>query len=117
MPDMPRDFTETSEQFLASLDEEIERLQTMRDQVAAALGVAAGARPAAQPKRKGMSEEGRRKIAEAQKARWAKQKSEPKPAAPRATAKKAVAKKTAAKKAAAKKTATKQASAKSTPSA
>ena len=54
--------------------------------------------------RKGMSAEGRRKIAEAQKARWAKQKKAAKSVA-KAPAKKAAAKNTASKKAPTKKAA------------
>ena len=100
---MALDFTKSSEQFLASLDAEIERLRQMREQIAAALGTETQNRSAGRPQRKGMSEEGRRKIAEAQKARWAKQKSTANSAGKRAPAGGTVAKKRVAKKAAAKK--------------
>lgn len=113
---MARDFNESSEQFLASLDAEIERLQTMREQVAAALGAEPKARTVGRPKRKGMSEEGRRKIAEAQKARWAKQKGAVNAVSKRGPAKKAAATKTAVKKSVAKKAA-KEAAARNTSAA
>lgn len=92
---MARDFSLSSEHFLASLDAEIERLQQVREQVAAALESPSGkkTKQRAQPKSRTMSEEGRRKIAAAQKARWAKQKREEK-----AQARKTSAKKTATKK-------------------
>ena len=101
---MPRDFARSSTQFLASIDAEIERLQNLRQQVAAAVDADEALEVPEKPLRKGMSAEGRRKIAEAQKARWAKQKKAAKSAA-KAPAKKAAAKKTASKKAPAKKTA------------
>lgn len=111
---MALDFTHSSEQFLASLDAEIDRLQEIRKQIAAALGTEAKAPAADQPKRRGMSEEGRRKIAEAQKARWAKQKSTS-TAAKRTPGKKASAKKAPSKKTVFKKSAAKQPSAKVAP--
>ena len=97
---MALDFTQSSEQFLASLDAEIERLHQIREQIAAALGTQTKANPksVAAPKRKGMSEEGRRKIAEAQKARWAKQKTADKAAGKQATTKGTARKKAPAKK-------------------
>ncbi|MGI4826811.1 MAG: hypothetical protein ACRYFU_01250, partial [Janthinobacterium lividum] len=67
---------------------EIERLQQVRTQVAGAIE---GDEAIAKPARKGMSLEGRRRIAEAQKARWATQKKAAKKTATRAT-KKAFAK-------------------------
>lgn len=91
---MARDFTQNSEQYLTHIDAEIVRLQQLRTQVA---GAVEGDKAIAAPKkaRKGMSAEGRRRVAEAQKARWAKLKKKPGPKP---------AKKTAATKAAAKKT-------------
>ncbi|GAA3756748.1 hypothetical protein [Terriglobus aquaticus] len=71
---MPRDFAQVSSQFLASIDAEIERLQSLRKQVATAVDADQAITKTAKTARRGMSEEGRRKIAEAQKARWAKQK-------------------------------------------
>ena len=71
---MPRDFANSSTQFLASIDAEIERLQNLRQQVASAVDADEALGEPAKSVRKGMSAEGRRKIAEAQKARWAKQK-------------------------------------------
>ena len=71
---MPRDFTQSSTQFLSSIDAEIERLQSLRQQVAAVVDADEELAKPAESVRKGMSAEGRRKIAEAQKARWAKQK-------------------------------------------
>ena len=112
---MMHDFNRSSDQFLASIDAEIARLQTLREQVAAALGSDLKAPAVSQSKRKGMSEEGRRKIAEAQKARWAKQKSTVRTAPKPSLAKKTSAKKTPAKKVAAKKTASKKSIAKSAP--
>lgn len=110
---MARDFSRSSSQFLASIDAEIERLQNLREQVASAVDAdEAIARPA-KTVRKGMSAEGRRKIAEAQKARWAKQKKAEK-SATKAPAKKAVTKKVVSKKSAAKRTAKKAAAVKRT---
>ncbi|WP_419805982.1 hypothetical protein [Terriglobus sp.] len=101
---MPRDFATSSTQFLASIDAEIERLQNLRQQVAAAVDADEALAKPEKAVRKGMSAEGRQKIAEAQKARWAKQNKAAKSAA-KAPAKKVAAKKTASKKAPAKKTA------------
>ncbi|MGI4755963.1 MAG: hypothetical protein ACRYGF_03850 [Janthinobacterium lividum] len=68
---MARDFTQNSEQYLLQIDAEIERLQQLRTQVTGAIqGEKKIAAP--QKERKGMSVEGRRRVAEAQKARWAK---------------------------------------------
>lgn len=112
---MPSTFDQSSSAFLASLDAEIERLQSIRQQIADALGSEMSAQPgrvsAKSTKRKGMSEEGRRKIAAAQKARWAKQKREIKPVAKKAVAKKGASNKAPAKKSAAKKTSAKKAAA------
>lgn len=99
---MARDFSVSSSQFLHSIDAEIERLQNLREQVAAAVDADEAINRPSRMVRKGMSAEGRRKIAEAQKARWAKQKRAEKAAA------KAPARKTAAKKSASKKVATKR---------
>lgn len=100
---MPRDFAQSSSNYLASIDAEIERLQNLREQVASAADADESIAIPAKPIRKGMSAEGRRKIAEAQKARWAKQKKAAKTAA-KSPVKKVAAKK-AVKKSPAKKTA------------
>lgn len=87
---MARDFIQNSEQYLTHIDAEIARLQQLRTQVT---GAVKGEKelPAPQKARKGMSAEGRLRVAEAQKARWAKlKKSAPK------VAKKAASKKTIA---------------------
>lgn len=68
---MASDFVQTSEKYLSYIDLEVERLQKLRAQVAALIQ---GEKSAGAPPRRGMSDEGRRRIAEAQKARWAKQK-------------------------------------------
>lgn len=95
---MARDFIQNSEQYLAHIDAEIERLQQLRTQVTGAIQgdkeVAASPAP-----RKGMSLEGRKRVAEAQKARWAKLK--------RTNAKKPDTQKAAGKKGAKKVAATK----------
>ena len=87
----------------------------MREQIAAALGTKTQANIAKVSKRKGMSAEGRLRIAEAQKARWAKQKNladSPASGKKQGPARKSVVKKAASKKTGAKKAATKQAAAK-----
>ena len=99
---MPRDFANSSTQYLASIDAEIERLQDLRERVAAAVDADQAIAVPAKSARKGMSTEARRKIAEAQKARWAKQKKIAETIA-KAPAKKAAAKKSTSKKAPAKK--------------
>ena len=99
---MPRDFANSSTQFLASIDAEIERLQNLRQQVASAVDADEALGKPAKSVRKGMSAEGRRKIAEAQKARWAKQKKAAKAPAKKAAAEKSVGKKMPAKKTAVK---------------
>lgn len=109
---MPRDFAQSSSLFLASIDAEIERLQSLREQVAAALDADDAVTKTAKTVRRGMSEEGRRKIAEAKKARWAKQKRASKSAA-KAPARKTAAKQTA-KKAVTKRAAKKAAAVKAT---
>ncbi len=70
---MAQAFTQNSEQYVSHIDAEIERLQKLRNQVVEAIE---GEKQIAAPKTtgRGMSEEGRLRIAEAQKARWAKQK-------------------------------------------
>lgn len=94
---MARDFYESSSQFLASIDAEIARLHNLRQQVAAAVDAdQANPRPA-KVARRGMSEAARRKIADAQRARWAKQKKATKVAS-ETPARKSVAKKVAIKK-------------------
>lgn len=103
---MARDFAHRSSQYLASIDAEIERLQHLREQVNAAVDMDQAIAKPAKATRKGMSAEGRRKIAEAQKARWAKQKKAATVAA-KPTVKKAVVRKSV--KPAAKKTAAKTA--------
>ncbi len=103
---MAQDFQQRSQQYLSSIDAEITRLQQLREQVA---GVTNNSTPEdAAPKnaRKGMSEEGRRRVAEAQKKRWAKLKNEARAAAKPVKksakpVKAKVAKKTAARKGAA----------------
>ncbi len=68
---MARDFIQNSEQYLSQIDAEIQRLQQLRTQVTEA--IQGDKEVAALPvPRKGMSEDGRRRVAEAQKARWAK---------------------------------------------
>ena len=67
---MANDFTQSSRHYLTNIDAEIERLQQLRSQVASAIE---GDQAIAKPARKGMSPEGRKRIAEAQKARWATQ--------------------------------------------
>ncbi len=88
---MARDFIQNSEQYLSQIDAEIERLQQLRLQVTDAIQ---GDKEIAAPPspRKGMSVEGRKRVAEAQKARWAKLK--------RADGKKPAKEKTPGKKAA-----------------
>lgn len=97
---MARDFIQTSEQYLSQIDAEIQRLQNLRSQVAGAIQ---GDREIVGTKRRGgMSEEGRRRVAEAQKARWARQRKAAKKAAKQPApkpAKNSVAKKTASKRA------------------
>ena len=99
---MAQAFTQNSEQYVSHIDAEIERLQQLRNQVAEAIE---GEKQITAPKNTGggMSAEGRLRVAEAQKARWAKQKKAAKKAA-KAVApnpvKKAVAKQVVAKKAA-----------------
>ena len=77
---MAQAFTQNSEQYVSQIDAEIERLQQLRSQVAEAIE---GEKQIAAPKktRGGMSAEGRLRVAEAQKARWAKQKKAAKKAA------------------------------------
>lgn len=100
---MARDFSQSSSLYLASIDAEIVRLQTLREHVSAAVEADEAIAEPAKTGRKGMSEEGRRRVAEAQKARWAKQKKAAKSAA-KTPVKKVAAKKSPAKKSAAKKT-------------
>lgn len=69
---MARDFVQTSEQYLSQIDAEIKRLQQLRQLVTEAIqGDAAVSSSSPKQARKGMSAEGRRRVAEAQKARWA----------------------------------------------
>ncbi len=69
---MARDFVQTSEQYLSQIDAEIKQLQQLRQLVTEAIqGDAAVATSSPKAARKGMSAEGRRRVAEAQKARWA----------------------------------------------
>ena len=99
---MPRDFSQSSSLYLASIDAEIVRLQKLRSHVSTAVEADEAIAKPAKTGRKGMSEEGRRRVAEAQKARWAKQKKAAKSAG-KTPAKKVAAKKSAVKKATAKK--------------
>lgn len=99
---MAQAFTQNSEQYVSHIDAEIERLHQLRSQVAQAIE---GEKQIATPKktRGGMSAEGRLRVAEAQKARWAKLKKAAKKAARTVVpvpATKVVAKKVVAKKAA-----------------
>ena len=96
---MARDFSESSSQFLTSIDAEIERLQQLRQQVAAAEDADEALAQPAKTVRKGMSVEGRRRIAEAQKARWAKQKKAAKVPAKKTATKKIASKRVPAKRA------------------
>ncbi|MGI4757626.1 MAG: hypothetical protein ACRYGF_12355 [Janthinobacterium lividum] len=103
---MAQAFTQNSEQYVSHIDAEIERLQQLRGQVAEAIE---GEKQITAPKNtgRGMSAEGRLRVAEAQKARWAKQKKAEKKAAKAVIAKpakKVVAKKSVAKKSAKKAT-------------
>ncbi|MGI4756938.1 MAG: hypothetical protein ACRYGF_08820 [Janthinobacterium lividum] len=77
---MAQAFTQNSEQYVAHIDAEIERLQRLRNQVSEAIE---GEKQIAAPRTTGggMSAEGRLRVAEAQKARWAKQKKAAKKAA------------------------------------
>ncbi len=105
-------FTALSVDYLQQIDQEIERLQQLREQVSATLEseaqVNTNAKRGVAPKKmgrpkstkRGMSDAGRLAIAEAQRKRWAAKKAAEKKAA-RATATKKTSKKTAAKKAAA----------------
>lgn len=68
---MARDFVQTSEQYLSQIDAEIQRLQQLRKLVTGAIQGDAAVASGAKQARKGMSAEGRRRVAEAQKARWA----------------------------------------------
>ena len=92
---MAGNFVQSSEQYLSQIDAEIERLQNLRTQVTGAIQ---GDKEVNAPRaRKGMSAEGRKRVAEAQKARWAKLKKDSekqKPAAKKS--RKTSAKKTAA---------------------
>jgi hypothetical protein len=69
----------TRQEIIAALDQEIERLQSARHlirnsrDVTATLGLAGVRR---QPAKRRISPEGRRRIIEAQRRRWAKQKKE-----------------------------------------
>ncbi len=99
---MAQAFLQNSEQYVSHIDAEIERLQQLRNQVAEAIE---GEKQIAAPKktRGGMSAAGRLRVAEAQKARWAKQKKAAKKAAKTAVpmpSKKVAAKKVVAKEAA-----------------
>ena len=105
---MPRDFSQSSSQYLSAIDAEIERLQQLRQQVSSAVDAEEAIVKPVKAARKGMSAEGRRRVAEAQRARWAKQKRAAKSATKTPT-KKTTAKKRAAKKATVKKTAAKTA--------
>ena len=79
---MAQAFNQNSEQYVSHIDAEIERLQQLRNQVSEAIeGEKAIVAPKKPGKRKGMSAEGRLRVAEAQKARWAKQKKAAKKAA------------------------------------
>ncbi|MGI4756388.1 MAG: hypothetical protein ACRYGF_06010 [Janthinobacterium lividum] len=74
---MAQAFTQNSEQYLSHIDAEMERLQQLRNQVAEAIQGEKELSPSKgkdSSGRKGMSAEGRPCVAEAQKARWAKQK-------------------------------------------
>ncbi|MGI4854532.1 MAG: hypothetical protein ACRYF4_10870 [Janthinobacterium lividum] len=86
---MARDFTQNSEQYLAHIDAEIARLQQLRTQVTGA--VKGDKELAPQKARKGMSAEGRLRVAAAQKARWAKLKKTTPKVAKKTPSKKAVA--------------------------
>lgn len=68
---MPRDFTQTSEQYLSQIDTEIQRLQQLRKLLTGAIQGEAAVVSSTKKVRKGMSAEGRRRVAEAQRARWA----------------------------------------------
>lgn len=98
---MARDFIKNSEQYLSQIDSEIKRLQQLRAQVTEAIqgDKAVAAQP---PARRGMSEEGRKRVAEAQRARWAKLKrngtKKPEALSGNKSAKKVAAKKVAATK-------------------
>ncbi len=94
---MANNFAVHGHQFLAQLDQEIERLQSLRTQVASALEAGDVSKPRNQAKQKKnttrtMSLEARQRIADAQKRRWAKQKKSAKANAT-ASAKKAAPKK------------------------
>lgn len=60
-----------SQQYLAEVDAEIERLGQLRKLVTAAIQGEKAVAAAPKKERKGMSAEGRQRVAEAQKARWA----------------------------------------------
>ena len=96
---MAQAFLQNSEQYVSHIDAEIERLQQLRTRVAEAIQ---GEKAIVAPKKAGggMSAEGRLRVAEAQRARWAKLKKAAKKAARALVAtpvKKAVAKKPAKK--------------------
>lgn len=70
---MARDFIQNSRQYLSNIDAEIERLQTLRAQVAEAMQAdeefVETSKQSPKPAGKGMSVAGRKRVAEAQKAR------------------------------------------------
>ena len=98
---MARSFMEITQDYLAGIAQEIERLQALHTQVQALLEGASSLpsrsaiKPAVRAKRTGrraLSAEARERIAAAQRKRWAKQKGPAKKAGQKATTKKPVKK-------------------------
>ena len=97
---MAKGFTEISNEYLAGIDQEIERLQTLKTQITELLGATPiktrkAGRPAGVTRRRILSPEARERIAAAQRKRWAQQKRAAKPSkkVPSKATKKAAAKK------------------------
>ena len=122
---MALDITQSSKEFLASIDEEISRLQHMRQQVVEAIDSAtAPAQKVGKPvsTKRSMSPAARKRVGDAQRARWAKLKSDQKkitakPVLATATKKASPAKKSAVKKTPAKKSQKQAAAATASPGA
>ena len=78
---MAQVFNQNSNQYVSHIDAEIEWLQQLRNHVSEAIEGEKAIVAKKPGKRKSMSAEGRLRVAEAQKARWAKQKKAAKKAA------------------------------------
>lgn len=78
---MAQAFLQGSQQYLSSIDAELTRLEQLRKHVAAGIKSSSAKTSVPNKLRTGMSEDGRRRVAEAQRNRWAKLKKEAKAAA------------------------------------